>query len=60
MIRALSRIAGMRHVAAGHNAVQSLELPFIHHASVCTSRSLFRQRRDQFSPLLLGDSDLLV
>ena len=53
-------IAGMRHIAAGHNAVQSLELPFIHHASVRTSRSPFQQRRDQFSPLLPGDFDMPV
>ena len=39
---------------------EMLEFPFVHHASVRTSRPSFRLWRDQFSSLLLGSLDLPV
>ena len=53
-------IASMRYIAVGYDAVQTVEFVLIDHASVSTSRSSLRQRREQFSPLLLGCFDLLV
>lgn len=42
------------------NYEKMLEFPFVHHASVRTPRLPFGLRRQQVSPLLLGDFDLPV
>ena len=53
-------ITGMRHIATGHYAVQPIEFPHAHHASVCAPRPSRRLWREQLSSLLLGCFDLSV
>lgn len=53
-------ITGMRHIAAGYDAVQTVEFVLAHHAPVCTPCAALRLRQKQLSPLLLGDFDLPV
>lgn len=53
-------IAGMRHIAAGYDAVQTVEFVLVHHAPVCAPCAALRLRQEQFSSLLLGDFDLPV